>query len=284
MKSFTLLASLLATVSATAFPNHPSGPPSGTPNPTSTPSSLPGPDLAKITSVPQNSFQSYPVGGLHRGNPHSNTTSHVTKRWTCNGSPTFTWGDTDNGGKGILITNGDSAGWRGFYVYHNGCDSVPYKYIWVNAGETEFISLPDQFEGRIVRGVDSSMLSGSPQLLASWFEVSWDQNGVAWGDVSLIRGCDGGVLMWSTDGSGAWKGFTQWILDGAPTGAYDMKNDGQWVLKATENADGSLNTIPRDWEIQQVGIEYVYVDDYHGNPVISGNDGRFGTYWPAGRP
>jgi hypothetical protein len=56
------------------------------------------------------------------------------------------------------------------------------------------------------------------------------------------------------------------------------------VLKYTENGDGSINTIPRDWELQKVGAEYVYVDDYHGNPVIASNNGRFGTYWPAGRP
>lgn len=62
-----------------------------------------------------------------------------------------------------------------------------------------------------------------------------------------------------------------------------MKNDGQWVLKATENSDGSLNTAPRDWEMSEIGEEYVYVDDYHGNPVISSSDGRFGTYWPSGR-
>ncbi|OIW30565.1 hypothetical protein CONLIGDRAFT_630537 [Coniochaeta ligniaria NRRL 30616] len=246
-------------------------------------SSLPGPDISAITSVPQSSFKSYQKGGLHRGTDASPSTSGaISKRWKCNTTPTFTWGETDTGGKGVQITNADGD-WRGFYIYHNSCDSVPYKYIWINAGETEFVSLPADFEGRITRGVDSSMLSGSPQLLASWFELSYDGAGVGWADVSLIRGCDGGILTWSLDNSGAWKGFTQWILDGAPTGAYDMKNDGQWVLKYTENNDGSINTIPRDWEIQQVGAEYVYVDDNHGSPVISSSNGRFGTYWPAGR-
>lgn len=194
-----------------------------------------------------------------------------------------TWGDYDNGGKGVLITNADND-WRGFYFYYNSCDSVPYKYVWINAGETQFVSLPADFQGRVTRGVDAYNLNGSPQTLASWFEISYDNQGWGWADLSLIRGCDGGVLLWSIDGSSAWKGFTQWILDGAPTGAYDMKNDGQWVLKYTENADGSINTIPRDWYISKVGVDYAYVDDYHGNPVISSTNGRFGTYWPAGRP
>jgi hypothetical protein len=239
-------------------------------------------DIAAIMSVPQSSFTSYQTGGLQRGTANSTATGAMTKRWQCSTSPTLTWGDTDTGGKGVTIQNADSD-WRGFYIYYNNCDSVPYKYIWINQGATEFVSLPDDFQGRIVRGVDSSMLDGQPQLLASWFEISFDGNGVGWADVSLIRGCDGGILTWSLDNSGAWKGFTQWILDGAPTGAYDMKNDGQWVLKYTENSDGSVNTIPRDWEIQEVGSEYVYVDDSHGSPVISSSNGRFGTYWPAGR-
>ena len=269
-KSLLSIAGLLAAVSA--LPSSPATAPD---------SSLPGPDISAITSVPQTSFKSYQTGNLHRGTAN-HTSSGITKRWTCNSTPTFTWGDADNGGKGVQITNADSD-WRGFYIYHNSCDYVPYKYIWVNAGETMFVSLPAGFEGRITRGVDSTMLSGSPQLLASWFELSYDSAGVGWADVSLIRGCDGGVLTWSLDNSGAWKGFTQWILDGAPSGAYDMKNDGQWVLKYTENNDGSINTAPRDWEIQKVGAEYVYVDDNHGSPVIASSNGRFGTYWPAGR-
>ncbi|KAH8886943.1 hypothetical protein GQ53DRAFT_784577 [Thozetella sp. PMI_491] len=233
-------------------------------------------------SIPQSNFTSYKKGGLQRGTDTASDGT-IAKRWDCSKTPTFTWGETDNGGKGVLITNAASD-WAGFYIYHNSCDEVPYKYIWINAGDTQFVSLPDHFEGRITRGLDSYMLNGKPQLLATWFEISYDQNGWAWGDVSLIRGCDGGSLIWSTDGSGAWKGFTQWILDGAPTGAYDMKNDGVWVLKYTENNDGSINTIPRDWEMQKVGAQYVYVDDAHGSPVIASTNGRFGTYWPSGRP
>lgn len=155
--------------------------------------------------------------------------------------------------------------------------------MWINAGETEYVSLPAGFQGRMTRGQDAYNLDGTPQLLATWFEFSFDTNNVIWADVSLIRGCDGGALIWSLDNSGGWKGFTQWILDGAPEGAYDMKTDGQWVLKYTENSDTSVNTIPRDWEIAEVGAEYVYVDDSHGSPVISSQNGRMGSYWPAGR-
>lgn len=126
-------------------------------------------------------------------------------------------------------------------------------------------------------------LDGVPRPLGTWFEFSLDNQSWIWGDVSLIRGCDGAVLMWALDGSGAWKGFTQWILDGAPAGAYQNKPSGEAVLGATEDWNGSTNAPPLDWEVQTVGSNHVYVDDSHGSPVITSTNGRFGTYWPAGR-
>lgn len=89
--------------------------------------------------------------------------------------------------------------------------------------------------------------------------------------------------MWALDKSGAWKGFAQWILDGAPPGAYQTKPSGEFVLGATEDWNGSTNAIPLDWEVQKIGVNLAYVDDSHGSPVITSTNGRFGTYWPAGR-
>lgn len=243
------------------------------------------PDITKIMSVDPSTFKSYPADAMPHADSVNNGTTAATlaKRWDCSGQATFTWGDADNGQRGIQITN-DGPDWRGFYIYHNNCDAVPYKYVWIASKATQFVAVPDGFEGRITRGVDAWNLKGTPQTLATWFEFSIDIYGVMWGDVSLIRGCDGAALMWSLDGSGGWKGFTQWIMDGAPIEAYAPKESGVWVLAASENWDGSMNTYSRDWYISQVGIDYVYVDDYHGNPVISSQNGRFGTFWPEGRP
>lgn len=119
--------------------------------------------------------------------------------------------------------------------------------------------------------------------LGTWFEFAIDNNSWIWGDISLIRGCDGPVLMWSLDTSGSWKGFAQDILDGAPPGAYGMKPSGQWVLEATKAWNGTINPIPRDWELQTVGAGFAYIDDDHGAPVIVSKNGRFGTYWFQGR-
>lgn len=79
--------------------------------------------------------------------------------------PVFTRGDVDDGGLGVQLTNADNT-WRAFFVYHNLCDYIPYKYIWINASSTEFVSLPAGFEGRIVRGTDevSTWVCAPPQL------------------------------------------------------------------------------------------------------------------------
>lgn len=248
----------------------------------------PMPNITEIMSKPQSSFKSYKTGGLHRqpisADKHHQKRDGTADGWRCDDhrQPILTWGDNDDGGRGVTITNAGND-WRGFYIYHNTCDSIPWKYIWIEAGKTQFVSFPDKFEGRIVRGVDSAMLNGQAQPLGSWLEVGWDKNDIGWADVSLIRGCDGAILTWDLGNGDAWKGFTQWVLDGAPGNSYAQKTDGQWVLKYTENWDGSINTDPRDWELQKIGEQYVYVDDYHGNPVISSPSRRFGSYWPEGR-
>lgn len=117
------------------------------------------PDIATITSIPTSSYRSYHTENLRRyevrkltiasGLDSSNQTAG--SGWNCTTTPVLTWGDVDSGGIGVTITNGDTD-WRAFFVYHNKCDDWPYKYIWVRAGTTEFVSLPAAFEGRIVRG------------------------------------------------------------------------------------------------------------------------------------
>lgn len=118
------------------------------------------PDIASIMSVPAATFVSYAKGNLVRDNLLSSLTgarppaaAAISKRWACASSPTFTWGDADNGGVGVTITNADSD-WRAFYVYQNLCDYVPLKYLWIATQHTVFVSLPADFQGRITRGTD----------------------------------------------------------------------------------------------------------------------------------
>lgn len=264
------------------------------------------PNPTDIMSTPPSSFKTYAKGSWVQDQANSSIHGDFPPitpnrfQWNCTTSPVFTWGDDDNGGTGVFITNADTRNWQAFYVYHDTCDSIPFKYIWIGAGLTQFISLPPLFEGRISRGSDEVIshasqpnlkttdilkwnLGGIARPLGTWFEFALDNSAWIWGDISLIRGCDGPVLMWSLDTSGSWKGFTQDILDGAPPNAYAMKPSGQWVLEATKAWNGTINTVPRDWELQTVGAAFAYIDDDHGAPVIVSKNGRFGTYWLQGR-
>ena len=255
------------------------------------PASLPMPDIEAITSVPQSSFKSYKTGGLHRGSDYDSSKSSLSKRdgtadgWVCNdhSTPIFTQGDPDDGGRGLTITNA-AAETQSFYIYHNTCDNIPWKYISIAPNATQFVSFPERWEGRVTRGVDSDMLNGQAQSIASWLEISWDVNNAGWIDVSLIRGCDGGILTWDLGNGNAWKGFTQDVLSGAPGDAFTNKPDGASVLMATENWDGSINTSVDNWLLQQVGPTNAYIDDHNGNPVFSAPGSRIGSYWPEGRP
>lgn len=106
------------------------------------------------------SFSSYSTGNLVRGidgNYRSwgvfpQATSYRRFEWNCTKIPIYTNGDHDDGDLGVFITNADPVNKQAFFMYHNLCDYIPFKYIWVNASATEFVSVPPKFEGRIVRG------------------------------------------------------------------------------------------------------------------------------------
>lgn len=115
----------------------------------------------------------------------------------------------------------------------------------------------------MTRGTDAMNLNGSPNLLGTWFEFNW-HDGAAWGDISLIQGCDQGMLMWSMDGSGAWKGFTQDILANAPVGAWAQKPDGHWCLAPNEGP--TADPITTQYELDVVGAGNAYINDAYGNP------------------
>lgn len=212
-----------------------------------------------------------------------------TVTWTCRTKSEYTTGDKDTGGLGLLVTN-TGAGRRSFYLYQNSCDTMPYKHIALDKGKSGFLSVPARFEGRLVRGTDKYNLGGTPQLLGTWMEFSLDAQNVMWGDVSLIRGCDGPCRMWGFDKTGKQNiqtGFTTDVFTDAfkeaPADAFVQKDSGAMVLKYTENNDLSLNVNVVNWLVYKKLLGLVYVDDSHGDPVISSQNGRFGVEWPEGR-
>ncbi|KAJ4422541.1 hypothetical protein N0V82_002769 [Gnomoniopsis sp. IMI 355080] len=132
------------------------------------------PNVADIMSKSTAEFESYPKGNLARVTVKSSRTGiFPTSRpnrsqWNCTITPVLTWGDRDNGGNGVFITNADSTNWQAFFLYHDMCDSIPFKYIWIGPGLTRFISLPPLFEGRISRGNDEVSL----KILCSQFQTN----------------------------------------------------------------------------------------------------------------
>ncbi len=146
-----------------------------------------------------------------------------------------------------------------------------------------FITLPTDFQGRMTRGTDAMNMAGVPQTLGTWFEFNWeistDFTG-AWADISLIRGCDVGMMTWCMDGTGNWKGFTYDIMANAPAVSFVAKPDGTKCLSPTE--DGGIDDTTDAYELTAVGPTYAYIDDAHGSPVVFSTNGRLGIYAPAG--
>ncbi|RYP59578.1 hypothetical protein DL771_010846 [Monosporascus sp. 5C6A] len=209
--------------------------------------------------------------------------------WTCPQQATRLTYDDQNQeqapGPGIKLMNHDEEE-RSFYLYWNSCDNIPYAYLSMPAHGSRFVSLPAGFQGRVTRGTDETHLNGQPQLLGTWVELSFpigDDLG-GWGDVSLIRGCDGAATVRALDGSGPFRGFEHWVLDGAPQEAYDTKESGAEVIRAIGDVTIRQEAIARDYLLSKVNLRNVYIDNEHGNPVICSADFRFAVTFFKGRP
>ena len=72
--------------------------------------------------------------------------------------------------------------------------------------------------------------------------------------------------MWSTDGSGAWKGLTQDILANAPVGAWAQKPDGNWCLAPTEGATADQITLVI---LTFSGVNFPILEDAKSNLLLS---------------
>ncbi|RYP09830.1 hypothetical protein DL765_008298 [Monosporascus sp. GIB2] len=228
-----------------------------------------------------------PRGSL-RGAGNNNISSRGIT-WTCPQQATrltYNYQNQEQApGPGIKLMNHDGEE-RSFYFYWNSCDSIPYAYLSMPARGSRFVSLPAGFQGRVTRGTDETHLNGQPQLLGTWVELSFptgDDRG-GWGDVSLIRGCDGAATVRALDGSGLLRGFEHWVLDGAPQEAYDTKESGAEVIRAVGDVTIRQEAIARDYLLSKVNLSNVYVDNEHGNPVICSANSRFAVTFFKGRP
>lgn len=137
------------------------------------------PNVADIVSSPTSAFESYTKGNSARGTAQSFRTGIFPAirpnqlQWNCTTPPILTWGDRDNGGTGFVITNADSNEWQAFFIYHNMCDSVPFKHIWIGAGLTQSVSVPpcwrdESFEVMIRQAPKAAYILFSQSLAKPW--------------------------------------------------------------------------------------------------------------------
>lgn len=115
--------------------------------------------------------------------------------------------------------------------------------------------------------------------LGTWVEVAWDPppSRRSYGDISLLQGCDGAVLLAATDGTGVVTGFSQDIVDGAPPGALAQKSSGAMALAGT---DGNVEA--REYEmgiLSSLTQAFIVEGD---KPVISSANGRWEITFFAG--
>lgn len=126
------------------------------------------------------------------------------------------------------------------------------------------------FEGRIVRG-DENYLNGEKHLLGTWAEIEWF-NGTSYGDISLLQGNDGPVMIQSLDGYNKSRGFVLDVITNAPQEAKAQKASGSWCMDMIIGPNG--NNVTKDWESQFLSPWDVYLDN-DKNPVIDSLNQRF---------
>lgn len=163
MRTFSLASVTSVLVASSALPGTSPSPHAAEKPPSHVdPLDHPPPNVTAIVATTNASFESYSRKRLWRrddvlkvvnGSGVSREALASVSAWNCTTSSIPTLGDADNGSNGVLITNADTQ-WRAFFLYHNTCDDIPWKYIWIAPGATRFVSLPALFEGRIVRGND----------------------------------------------------------------------------------------------------------------------------------
>lgn len=147
-----------------------------------------------------------------------------------------------------------------------------------------FISFCPTFQGRLVRGNPQYNLDGKVHNLGTWVELSLEgpPSTRAWGDISLLEGCDGAATVAATDNSNVTTGFTQDMITGAPAAVMRAKDDGSPAIAKTVGQFAS--DAARDYELSLLDPmkNASIIDQY--KPTIKTDNGRFevtmyrGTY------
>ncbi|KAJ7637282.1 hypothetical protein DFH06DRAFT_653583 [Mycena polygramma] len=180
----------------------------------------------------------------------------------------------NTGGPGIVLTNSGRQQTQ-FFFYPNYWDGngtaganfdKPSTSIALQSGQTQFVSLPDSFKGRVQRGILQP---------ATWveFQLSADNDHAAHGDISLEQGCDGAATIASTDGTNVHGGFTVDVVEKAPAAAKQMRQDGVECIASTMgNWMAGPNQAAIDYLNNVVGQQMAYIMGGTGTPDITSHN------------
>lgn len=187
----------------------------------------------------------------------------------------MTGSGNDDGSPGIILSNKSKNSCHYFFYnnYWNGDGTAganfdkPFTNILLSAGQTQFVSLPTSFKGRVQRGT---------QIPATWveFQIEAENDHAAHGDISVQQGNDGGAWIRSTDGRNSAAGFSGDILSWGRVEAYQTRPDGVRALASTVgNWLGGPNQAAIDAQQQRIGT-VVYVTGGTGIPDVASNNRR----------
>jgi hypothetical protein len=174
-------------------------------------------------------------------------------------------------GPGIILTNKSNKESDYFFYdnFWNGNGTAganfdkPLKSVKLWPNQTQFVSLPRNFKGRVQRGT---------LLPCTWVEFQLDASNdhAAHGDISLQQGCDGAATIASTDGSNVSNGFTHEVVAGAPEAAIRRKSNGERATDTTVgNWMGGPNRAAIDYLSKVVGQHRAYFVGGTGVPDVT---------------
>lgn len=181
-----------------------------------------------------------------------------------------------NPGAGIDLTNQSGKETEYFFYdnYWNGNGTGganfdhPLKSVKLKPGQSQFVSLPLSFKGRVQRGT---------QLPCTWvqFQLEASDDHRAHGDISLQQGCDGAATIASTDGTNVSNGFSHDVVTGAPDAAIRRKPNGERATDTTVgNWMGGPNQAAIDYLNKVVGQRRAYIVGGTGVPDVASKNNR----------
>ncbi|KAI1813803.1 hypothetical protein GGS20DRAFT_586124 [Poronia punctata] len=192
----------------------------------------------------------------------------------------YTTGDAEYG-PGVYITNLDQGTEGHYFLYENLKDNKPWKHVEVPVGQRVFVAVCPSWQGRVVRGLPAVNLDGKPHVQGTLFESALAEDGSIFGDISFLRGCDGGGSVNATDGSNLHRECFSDLLSGPPEWALSTKDTGTKYLG--QIIGDKSNGAAKDWMLSKCSADHVWINPANYNPIVKSQNGRLDFVFYKGK-